>query len=1075
MIDKRGGIARAAGVGMLALSVLGAITLTAAGAFGASRPAAARTMGAFAPTTDTTSPAVLAAAASPAASGSVPHIMMIIEENEGYSNIIGSSSAPYLNSLAKNYASATSWYAVQHNSPHDYLDLIVGSDLGLPNGTPYSIPTVVDELHSGGVPWKSYMESMPSNCANGSSGNGLYDPIHNPFHYFTKYTSASGGWCNSANLGTEGVLPDPGSSGLVAALDGASAPDFVFLVPNDCDNMHGDTSTGSPCASNSKAQLIKAGDAWLSTHLPGVLSSTWFKQNGIVIVTWDEGSDSSGCCGLGAPGGHIATIVVTAGNQGSGSFATAGDHYGTLRAVEEAYGVGLLDGSAKTVHGDLTGAFRTGTVTAGSISGTVTDSVTTAALAGATVSYSGGSATTNSSGAYTLTGVSAGTYTVTASVTGFTSGSASVTVTAGANATKNFGLLATHGFISGKVTDAQTTASITGATVTCTCAGSGVITDASGSYSFTNVSPGGPYSMVFSATGYVSQTINNVGVIAGHVTTENVALVQPPGGITGTVTDATAIGSPTLAGVRVTCACQSGDAITNGLGTYSFTNVAPGSYALTFSESGFVTQTITGVGVISGTTTVTNAALIEDGGISGTVTDAQTSQSLPGVTVTCNGGCPTAAPTDSLGDYSFTNVPPGTYSLTLSDSGYVTRTVSSIVVAAGFSTIVNSVALTEDGEITGTVTDQQTAAPISGAIITCSGCPTTTTTSDGSGDYAFTDVPDGAYYSFTFGASGYVPQTITGVSVTGPSNTIESLALTEVGGVSGTVAAAGTLTPIQYAMVTCTCQGGSVSTDGSGGYAFTQASPGASYTVTVTATGFTGQTSPPFAVNPGSTSTVNVQLSAIAALSVVETFGSANAGTTGSTSLTATTGTATGKGDLLVVTIRDRSSTLTAVSAITDNASGLNTWNKATGVQNTLGDEEIWYVVNAANVTSVTVTVTGTASLAMTVLDIRGATASPLDRTATKRGSGTAASTGTTVTTGQADEIVVADIGWNSSLTPSGQTAGYTLVATQQSKVSSTQTGEQAAWRLLSATGTQGFASTLSSSVPWLGAIATFR
>jgi hypothetical protein len=1069
---------RAAGVGMLVLSVLGAITLMAVGAFDASRLVAARTVGVVAPTTDTTSPAVLVAAASAAAvAAAKPHIMMIVEENEGYSDIIGSSSAPYVNSLAKTYASATNWYAVQHNSPHDYLDLTVGSDLGLPNGTPYSVATVVDELHSGGVPWKSYMESMPSNCANGSTSNGLYDAIHNPFHYFTKYTSASGGWCNSANLGTEGVLPNPGSSGLVAALDGAGAPDFVVLVPNDCDNMHGDTSAGSPCASNSKTQLIKAGDTWLSTHLPGVLTSTWFKQNGIVIVTWDEGSDSSGCCGLGSPGGHIATIVMTTGNQGSGSFPTTGDHYGTLRAIEEAYGVGFLGGSAKTVNGDLTGAFGTGKVTTGSISGTVTDSVTTTALAGATISYSGGSTTTNSSGAYALAGVLAGTYTVTASATGYTSGSASVTVVAGANATKNFGLLATHGAISGKVTDAQTTAAITGATVTCTCASSGVVTGASGSYSFTNVIPGGGYSLVFSDTGYVSQTINNVGVIAGHVTTENVALGKPPGGITGTVTDATASGAPTLAGVSVTCTCQSGNATTDGVGRYSFTNIAPGSYALTFREAGFVTQTITGVGVTSGATTVTNAALIEDGGIKGTVTDAQNGSRISAATITCS-GCPTTTvTTDGTGNYFFTGVPnSSSYSLTFTASGYASRTITNVTVTGPASTSEN-LALDEDGGISGTVIDAQTSQSLPGVTVKCNGgCPTAGPT-DSLGDYSLINVPPGTY-SLTFSESGYVTQTVSSIVVApGFSTIVNRVALTEDGEISGTVTDQQTAVPISGATVTCTCQAGSVSTDASGFYSFTSIVPGSSYTVSVTAIGFTGLTSSAFAVNPGLTSTVNLQLSAISkALKVVETFGAANAGTTGSTSLTATTVTATGKGDLLVVTVRDRSSPLTSVSGISDTSSGLNIWKKATGIQNTQGDEEIWYVANAASVTGVAVNVTGAASLAMTVLDISGAVvATPLDRTSTSRGSGTAASTGTTATTSQVNEIVVADIGWNSSVSPSKQTAGYTEVASQQSKVSGTQTGEQAAWRVVNAIGAQSFAATLSASVSWLGAIATFK
>ena len=187
-----------------------------------------------------------------------PHILLIVEENELYSDVIGDTTdAPYLNNLAKTYASATNWYAVQHNSPHDYMDLIVGSDLNLPTGKPYNDsgssppdPTLVDELHNASIPWQAYMETMPSNCFKGTSSNPEYDPNHNPFVNFTNYTSASGGWCNSSNLSSEGVFPYTSSSNLVSALDGSNAPDFVFLVPNDCDEMHGVTSppTGTPCS-----------------------------------------------------------------------------------------------------------------------------------------------------------------------------------------------------------------------------------------------------------------------------------------------------------------------------------------------------------------------------------------------------------------------------------------------------------------------------------------------------------------------------------------------------------------------------------------------------------------------------------------------------------------------------------------------------------------------------------------------------------------------------------------------------------------------------------------------------------
>lgn len=86
------------------------------------------------------------------------------------------------------------------------------------------------------------------------------------------------------------------------------------------------------------------------------------------------------------------------------------------------------------------------TVTAatGNITGTVTNSVTGAAISGATVAVTGGpSTTTNTSGVYNITGLSAGTYTVTVSKSGYTAKSASVTVTAGATTTKNFALVPT--------------------------------------------------------------------------------------------------------------------------------------------------------------------------------------------------------------------------------------------------------------------------------------------------------------------------------------------------------------------------------------------------------------------------------------------------------------------------------------------------------------------------------------------------------------------------------------------------------------------------------------------------------
>ena len=140
-----------------------------------------------------------------------------------------------------------------------------------------------------------------------------------------------------------------------------------------------------------------------------------------------------------------------------------------------------------------------------------------------------------------------------------------------------------------------------------------------------------------------------------------------------------------LQGVTVTCSggCLTTTATTAVDGTYSFMNVPNGAaYSLTFTDTGYVTQTITGVTVTGPATTNESPELVSDGGIGGTVTDASLTP-LQGVTVTCSGGCPTTTATTAVdGTYSFMNVPNGAaYSLTFTDPGYGTLIINNVAVA----------------------------------------------------------------------------------------------------------------------------------------------------------------------------------------------------------------------------------------------------------------------------------------------------------------------------------------------------------------------------------------------------------
>ncbi|MFZ0919768.1 MAG: alkaline phosphatase family protein [Candidatus Dormiibacterota bacterium] len=273
-----------------------------------------------------------------AASRAEPHVMVIMEENRGYAATLGACDAdPYLCSIAADYASFTSWYAIAHPSAPNYLALVSGSTQGVtsdctPDGGgcgPFGARDLGGELSAAGIPWVAYMEGMPSPCDQAGSA-GDYAEKHDPFMYF------------SSNLGATcaaHIVPYPGAAIAVTALDSSRPADFVWVTPNLAHDMH-DGSVGQ-------------GDAWLRSNLPPVLGSSWFADDGTVIITMDENDASPGgsCCG-NAAGGRVPMIVISAGTRGRGSIAAVGDHYSTLRAIELAYGLPLL-GTAAPAAGEL--------------------------------------------------------------------------------------------------------------------------------------------------------------------------------------------------------------------------------------------------------------------------------------------------------------------------------------------------------------------------------------------------------------------------------------------------------------------------------------------------------------------------------------------------------------------------------------------------------------------------------------------------------------------------------------------------------------------------------------------------
>src|ERR1700724_3486049 len=104
------------------------------------------------------------------------HIVVVLEENLNYNQVIGNTSAPYLNSIAKHYGLAAQYYANTHPSIGNYFMLTTGriltnDDSQTPSSYPVSADNVVRHLIASGKSWKSYAENLPS---IGYTGGDVY-------------------------------------------------------------------------------------------------------------------------------------------------------------------------------------------------------------------------------------------------------------------------------------------------------------------------------------------------------------------------------------------------------------------------------------------------------------------------------------------------------------------------------------------------------------------------------------------------------------------------------------------------------------------------------------------------------------------------------------------------------------------------------------------------------------------------------------------------------------------------------------------------------------------------------------
>jgi len=277
------------------------------------------------------------------------HTVIIIMEDHGIQDVcaqnpppcLGSNGDPYMASLANNYAIGSQYLGVNHFSQANYLALLGGDTFGCGNNgcPPVSNPNLVDRLEAAGLTWKGYMENQ--NVASGCD-NTYHEPYtleHNPFVGFTDILNNPTRCSNIVLANPTGCTVTDCS--LVNDLNSASAPNFMWLTPNNCNNMHGFTGI---CPTS-----IPMGDNYLKGLVPNILNSNTFNtQRAALFIVFDEGN---GWCPLNGSS-EDCVYAVWAGPLAKTGFATSNlyNHYSWTKTIETNWNLAGLtsnDANAK--------------------------------------------------------------------------------------------------------------------------------------------------------------------------------------------------------------------------------------------------------------------------------------------------------------------------------------------------------------------------------------------------------------------------------------------------------------------------------------------------------------------------------------------------------------------------------------------------------------------------------------------------------------------------------------------------------------------------------------------------------
>jgi phosphatidylinositol-3-phosphatase len=329
----------------------------------------------------------------------IRHVYILVLENKAYRDTFGRRSpAPYLaHTLPSQGVLLRNYYGIGHMSLDNYIALVSGqapneetqldcvtfSELRLSSprldahgqalGTGCVYPPMVrmigDQIEAAGLRWRAYMEDLGNDPAREGRGCahpaiGAPDPTetapasvrdqyvawHNPFYYFHSLIDDPAR-CTAHVANLDRLRAD--------LADADSTPNYVFISPNVCHDGHDAT-----CLDGTPGGLA-AVDAFLRRWIPRITSSPAFKNDGLLIVTFDEADgplreDSTACCGerplpgqprqpggVGPGGGRVGAVMLSPFIRPGTVSSQPYNHYALLRSVEDVFGLPHLGYAAE--------------------------------------------------------------------------------------------------------------------------------------------------------------------------------------------------------------------------------------------------------------------------------------------------------------------------------------------------------------------------------------------------------------------------------------------------------------------------------------------------------------------------------------------------------------------------------------------------------------------------------------------------------------------------------------------------------------------------------------------------------